>query len=65
MQLTEVKGPIPSEQPWTRYEFADAELESLSAGQKMLLRTGEVNARRLKGKLAELRSELLARARPR
>jgi hypothetical protein len=59
VQLTEVKGPIPAEQPWTRYEFADPALESLSAGQKILLRTGEVNARRLKAKLMEFRKELL------
>ncbi|WP_066335986.1 DUF3014 domain-containing protein [Azohydromonas lata] len=59
VQLTEVKGPIPAEQPWTRYELADPELEAMSAGQKMLLRTGEVNARRLKAKLAEFRMELL------
>ncbi|NML18171.1 DUF3014 domain-containing protein [Azohydromonas caseinilytica] len=65
VQLTEVKGPIPAEQPWTRYEFADPELEALSAGQKLLLRTGEVNARRLKAKLAEFRKELLRRMSPR
>ncbi|WP_157265510.1 DUF3014 domain-containing protein [Azohydromonas aeria] len=62
VQLTEVKGPIPSEQPWVRYEFADPALEALSAGQKLLLRTGAVNQRRLKGKLQELRNELVKRA---
>lgn len=62
VQLTEVKGPIPSTQPWVRYEFADPALEALSAGQKMLLRTGPVNERRLKGKLQEIRNELVKRA---
>ena len=62
VQLTEVKGPIPSEQPWVRYEFADPALEALSAGQKLLLRTGPVNERRLKGKLQEIRKELAKRA---
>jgi hypothetical protein len=62
VQLTAVKGPIPSEQPWVRYEFSDPDLETLSAGQKMLLRTGAVNARRLKAKLLEVRSALLKRA---
>lgn len=62
VQLTEVKGPIPSTQPWVRYEFADPALEALSAGQKMLLRTGPVNERRLKGKLQEIRKELVKRA---
>jgi hypothetical protein len=60
--LTEVKGPIPSERPWVRYQFADPELESLSAGQKILLRVGPVNERRLKAKLLEIRQQLVARA---
>lgn len=61
LELTDVKGPIPSERPWVRYQYADPELESLSAGQKILLRVGPVNARRLKARLAEIRKELLQR----
>jgi hypothetical protein len=61
VQLMEVKGPIASLRPWVRYEFADPALESLSAGQKMLVRMGPVNQRRLKAKLAELRDELARR----
>ena len=61
LELTDVKGPIPSERPWVRYQYADPELESLSAGQKILLRVGPVNARRLKAKLAEIREELVRR----
>lgn len=61
VELTEVKGPIPSVRPWVRYEFADPELESLSAGQKIVLRVGAVNGRRLKAKLAEVRQELVQR----
>ena len=60
VKLTEVKGDIPSAQPWTRYEFADPQLEALSAGQKMLVRMGPVNQRRLKAKLTEFRA-LVAR----
>lgn len=60
--LTEVKGPIPSERPWVRYQFADPELESLSAGQKILLRVGPDNERRLKARLIEIRRQLVARA---
>jgi hypothetical protein len=59
--LIEVKGPIPSERPWTRYEFADERLQSLAAGQKMLLRMGAVQHRRLRAKLLEIRG-LLTRA---
>jgi hypothetical protein len=62
LRLTEVKGPIASLRPWVRYEFDDPALESLSSGQKMLLRMGPVNERRLKDKLAELRTELARRA---
>ncbi len=59
--LVDVKGPIPSERPWTRYEFAEERLQSLAAGQKMLLRTGPVNHRRLRMKLLEYR-KLLTKA---
>jgi hypothetical protein len=45
-----------------RYEYADPALESLSSGQKILLRIGAVNARRLKAKLTEFRAELVKRA---
>jgi len=57
--LTEVKGPIASARPWTRYEYVDARLQRLSAGQKMLLRMGADNRKVLKTKLQELRAELL------
>jgi hypothetical protein len=63
VRLTEVKGPIASTRPWVRYEYVDPAYERLSAGQKMLLRMGPANERRLKQKLAELR-ENLARAQP-
>lgn len=56
VKLTEVKGEVASTQPWTRYEFAEAQLEALPAGPKMLLRMGLDNARKLKAKLRELRA---------
>jgi hypothetical protein len=55
VHLTEVKGPLTSQRPWVRYEFADPALEALPAGSKMLLRIGPDHARRLKLKLAEWR----------
>ncbi len=64
VELVEVKGPIPSERPWTRYEFADDDFQSLAAGQKMLLRTGPVNHRRLRVKLLEYRALLTKAALP-
>ena len=59
VQLMEVKGPIAPEWPWVRYEFSDPRLQSLPAGQKILLRVGEDNRRQLKAKLRELRSQLV------
>lgn len=60
LQLTDVKGPVPSTHPWVRYQFADPELEHLAAGQKILLRVGPENERKLKAKLAELRAQIVA-----
>jgi hypothetical protein len=61
VKLVEVKGPVPSTRPWVRYEFADPALESLSAGQKMLLRTGADNHQRLRAKLVDLRGRVARR----
>jgi hypothetical protein len=63
LQLTEVKGPIPSTRPWVNYRFADPELESLFAGQKIMLRVGPENERRLKAKLREFRAQIAGAAR--
>lgn len=58
VRLTEVKGEVASTQPWTRYEFADPQLEALPAGPKMLLRMGPDNTRKLKAKLREFRTAI-------
>lgn len=60
--LVEVKGEVPSLRPWVRYEFADPALESLSAGQKILVRMGSENHRRVQARLADVRRQV---ARPR
>jgi hypothetical protein len=52
----EPAGPVRLTQPKVRYEFADPDLAALSAGQKALVRMGPENARRVKGKLRELRA---------
>jgi len=64
VELLQVRGPVPSLQPWVRYQFVDPELEALAAGQKILVRVGPVNQRRLKSMLAGLRKELTAPAEP-
>ena len=57
----EVRDPIALARPGVQYEFADPKLESLSAGQKVLIRMGSDNARAVKDKLRELRGELVAK----
>jgi hypothetical protein len=63
LTLTQVQGPIPSTRPWVRYQFADPALESLPAGQKILVRMGLANERTVKAKLTELRAQIAGRAR--
>jgi hypothetical protein len=46
------------------YQFADPELERRSAGQKVMMRMGADNARRVKAKLREIRRELVSPRRP-
>lgn len=52
----EPEGPILLEQPKVLYRFADADLESRSAGQKLLLRIGVDHERTVKNKLREIRA---------
>jgi hypothetical protein len=54
----DVAEPIPVVQPKVFYLYADPELESLSAGQKALLRMGAANAAQVKAKLRALRLAL-------
>jgi hypothetical protein len=61
MRLTEVKGPLAPQRPWVRWEFADPALETLPAGQKMLLRMGSENAKRLKTQLQAFRHAVASR----
>ncbi|HKB53524.1 MAG TPA: DUF3014 domain-containing protein [Ramlibacter sp.] len=62
VQLLEVRGPVASQRPWVRYEFTDPALQSLAAGQKILIRVGLVNERRLKAKLRDFREALTSNA---
>ncbi len=50
-----VEGPISLVRPHVLYEFADMDLESLSSGQKLLIRMGNEHATRIKATLSELR----------
>lgn len=54
----ELSGPVKLARPKVQYLFADPELESRSAGQKIMMRMGADNAARVKAKLREIRREL-------
>ncbi len=59
LRLVEVQGPVKPARPWVHYEFADPALQSLASGQKLLLRMGLANERRVKARLRELRRQLV------
>jgi len=58
VKLVEVKGDIRSQRPWLRYEYVDPKLESLSAGQKILVRMGPENERKMKASLRGFRERI-------
>jgi len=55
VELPEIRGPLKPTHPWVLYRYSDPALEGLSSGQKILLRVGRENEKRLKSKLAEFR----------
>jgi Protein of unknown function (DUF3014) len=61
LRAPDVQGPIQLTQPKVFYEYADPKLESLSAGQKLLLRMGPANEALMKAKLRELRRAIVNR----
>jgi hypothetical protein len=62
VRLPQINGPLQPQRPWVLYEFEDSALRSLSAGQKLLLRMGPVNERRVKTRLREIRRLVTAAA---
>jgi hypothetical protein len=59
LETPDVQGPIELVQPKVFYQFADAQLEDRSAGQKLLIRMGPANSRAIKAKLREFRAEIV------
>lgn len=55
VRLVEVRGEVPSQRPWLRYEYADPALQELSAGQRLLLRLGPAQQARVMDWLRALR----------
>ena len=60
VHLPPSNGLAPPPRPWVLYEFDDPALQALTAGQKLLVRMGSVNERRVKARLTELRRLLTA-----
>jgi len=58
VKLTPVTTEVPNLRPWVRYEFVDPALESLSSGQKILVRMGPANATRAKALIRDLRKRV-------
>jgi hypothetical protein len=58
VRLVEVKGDVPSQRPWVRYEYVDPKLESMSSGQKIMVRMGPENERKVKASLRGLRQQI-------
>jgi len=56
----ETAAPVKLMQPKVLYEFADPDLETRSAGQKIVIRMGAENALKVKARLREIRQELAA-----
>ena len=57
MRLVEVKGDVPSTRPWVRYEYVDPKLEAMSSGQKIMVRMGPENERKVKASLRGFRQQ--------
>jgi Protein of unknown function (DUF3014) len=58
LKAPDVPSPVRLVRPSVRYRFADPALESLSSGQRLLIRMGPDNAAVIKAKLREIRAEL-------
>jgi len=60
VHIPPIQGPLQPERPWVLYEFDDPALNALTSGQRILLRMGPVNERRVKARLAEFRHLITA-----
>ncbi|MDO4636454.1 MAG: DUF3014 domain-containing protein [Lautropia sp.] len=60
IQAPQPTGPIRLVQPKVLYRYADEDLESLSAGQKIMIRIGAENAARLRQVLVRVRAAIAA-----
>ncbi len=61
LQTPDLKESVALVRPKVFYLYADPDLESRSAGQKILMRIGAENTARIKAKLREIRGEIAGR----
>lgn len=59
VRWVQVQGEVSAPQPWLRYEYVDPQLQSLSAGQRVLLRIGAAHRQRLTDYLRALRVHIV------
>jgi hypothetical protein len=52
----DVRGPVALVRPNVMYQYADPKIESLSSGQRLMVRLGPDNEAAVKAKLLELRA---------
>lgn len=62
LETPQPAGPIRLVRPHVLFEYADPGLESLSTGQKLLLRVGDGNAEKVKGFLQSIRPRIASEA---
>ena len=60
VKLTPVNSEVSNQRPWVRYEYVDPALESLSSGQKIMVRMGADNAVRAKALIRQWRTRIAA-----
>lgn len=64
LETPEVALPVAVIRPKVLYEYVDYELESRSAGQKLLIRMGSQNAAIVKAKIKQFRDAVAAASKP-
>lgn len=62
VHLPSLDASVQPTRPWVLYEFDDPVLQSLSSGQKMLLRFSAADRQRIRSRLTELRARVTAKA---
>jgi hypothetical protein len=58
LDAPDIQEPVKLVQPNVLYQFADPDLEELSIGQRILIRTGSKNEAKLKARLEKIKLEL-------